>query len=162
MPVDEHVVVAERGGCDVSPVDVTTEEGRLTLSSYVWPDMTARYQRLAGAIEVARQEPVEVVRAGAASYVEGLGLADGHLTVLWHSVMWQYVPREQQERVTARLAELGAGATSDRPLVHLFAEPTRRTPEDRHRFWVVAQTWPGGAREHWGQMAPHGLPVTWE
>jgi hypothetical protein len=162
VPADAHVVVAERGGCDVSPVDVTTEDGRLTLSSYVWPDMTARYQRLAGAIEVARREPIEVVRAGAASYVEGLGLADGHLTVLWHSVMWQYVPRDEQERVTARLAELGADATADRPLVHLFAEPTRRTPEDRHRFWVVAQIWPGGVREHWGQMAPHGLPVTWE
>jgi hypothetical protein len=162
VPVDEHLMVAERGGCDVSPVDVTTEVGGLTLSSYVWPDMTARYQRLAGAIDVARREPIEVVRAGAASYVESLGLADGHLTVLWHSVMWQYVPGDEQERVTARLAELGADATADRPLVHLFAEPTRRTPEDRHRFWVVAQTWPSGVREYWGQMAPHGLPVTWE
>jgi hypothetical protein len=162
LPMDGQVVVAERGGCDVSPVDVTTEDGRLTLSSYVWPDMTARYERLAGAIEMARRDPVALVPTGAASYVEGLRLADGHLTVLWHSVMWQYVPRDQQQRVTARLAALGAEATADRPLVHLFAEPTRRTPEDRHRFWVVAQTWPGGVREYWGQMAPHGLPVTWE
>jgi hypothetical protein len=82
--------------------------------------------------------------------------------VLWHSVMWQYVPRDEQERVTARLADLGAEATEDRPLVHLFAEPTRRTPEDRHRFWVVAQTWPGGDVEYWGRMAPHGVPVTWD
>jgi hypothetical protein len=76
--------------------------------------------------------------------------------------MWQYVPRAQQERVTARLDRLGAEATADRPLVHLFAEPTRRTPGERHRFWVVARTWPGGGREYWGRMAPHGLPVTWE
>jgi hypothetical protein len=162
LPVDQQVEVVERGGCDVSPVDVTTDDGRLTLASYVWPDMTARHQRLAGAVELARREPVQVVRAEAASYVEGLRLAEGRLTVLWHSVMWQYVPREQQQRVTARLARLGAEAGPDRPLVHLFAEPTRRTPEDRHRFWVVAQTWPGGVREYWGQMAPHGLPVTWE
>jgi len=83
--------------------------------------------------------------------------------VLWHSVMWQYVPREQQERASARLADLGEQATEDAPLVHLFAEPTRRTPEDRHHFWVVAQEWPGdGERRFLGQMAPHGLPVTWE
>ena len=82
--------------------------------------------------------------------------------MLWHSVMWQYVPGDQQERVTAQLQELGERATDDAPLVHLFAEPTRRTPEDRHRFWVVAETWPGGERSHLGQMAPHGLPVTWE
>jgi hypothetical protein len=162
LPWTEQVAVVERGGCDVSPVDVTTEDGRLTLASYVWPDMTARSERLAGAVQVARREPVEVVRAGAASYVEDLGLADGHLTVLWHSVMFQYVPRDQQERVTARLERLGAEAREDRPLVHLFAEPTRRTAQDRHRFWVVAQTWPGGTREYWGHMAPHGLPVTWE
>jgi hypothetical protein len=161
LPLDAEVVVVERGGCDVSPVDVTTDDGRLTLSSYLWPDMVARYERLEGAIELARQQPVRLEQTEAASYVEGLALRDGHLTVVWHSVMWQYVPRDQQERVTARLAELGADATDDRPLMHLFAEPTRRTPEDRHRFWVVAETWPGGGREFLGQMAPHGLPVTW-
>lgn len=162
LPLEEDVVVVERGGCDVSPVDVTTDDGRLTLTSYVWPDMTARHTRLAGAIELARQHPVRVERTEAASYAERLELRDWHLTVLWHSVMWQYVPREQQERVTARLVELGATATDRTPLVHLFAEPTRRTPQDRHRFWVVAETWPGGRREFVAQMAPHGLPVTWE
>ena len=158
----DEVVVVERGGGDVHPVDVTTEDGRLTLTSYVWPDMTARHARLAGAIELARRHPVRVAQLDAASYVEGLAPADGHLTVLWHSVMWQYVPGDQQERVTARLQELGEGATVGAPLMHLFAEPTRRTPEDRHRFWVVAETWPGGERSYLGQMAPHGLPVIWE
>jgi hypothetical protein len=156
------VEIVERGGCDVSPVDVTTEDGRLTLTSYVWPDMTARHARLAGAIELARQHPPRVERSEAASYVEGLGLRQDQLTVLWHSVMWQYVPRDQQERVTARLRELGSTATDRMPLLHLLAEPTRRTPEDRHRFWVVAESWPGGRREFLGQMSPHGLPVTWE
>jgi hypothetical protein len=157
------LAVVERGGCDVNPVDVTSEDGRLTLTSYVWPDMTERHARLAGAIALAREEPVRVERADAASYVEGLALAPGRLTVLWHSVMWQYVPREQQERVTARLAVWGQQATEDAPLVHLFSEPTRRTPEDHHRFWVVARAWPGdGERRFLGQMAPHGVPVTWE
>src|SRR3954454_19026284 len=96
------VRIVERGGCDVHPVDATTEEGRLTLTSYVWPDMADRHARLAGAITLAREEPVRVEQADAASYVEGLDLAPGRLTVLWHSVMWQYVPRDQQERVTAR------------------------------------------------------------
>jgi hypothetical protein len=157
------VAVVERGGCDVHPVDASTEDGRLTLTSYVWPDMTARHARLAGAIALAREEPVRVEQKDAASYVEGLDLAPGRLTVLWHSVMWQYVPREQQERITARLAELGKQAREDTPLAHLFAEPTRRTPQDRHRFWVVAQVWPGdGERTFLGLMAPHGVPVTWE
>jgi hypothetical protein len=163
LPSEGSVTVIERGGCDVEPVDVTTEDGRLTVTSYVWPDMTERHARLAGAIAVARESPVRVERADAASYVEGLAPETGRLTVLWHSVMWQYVPLEQQERVSAWLAAWGGQATADAPLMQLFAEPTRRTPEDRHRFWVVAQSWPGdGRRRFLGQMAPHGVPVTWE
>jgi hypothetical protein len=36
---------AEREGCDLEPVDPTTDEGRLTLLSYVWPDQAARLAR---------------------------------------------------------------------------------------------------------------------
>jgi hypothetical protein len=173
LPLAAPLEVVARSGSDLQPVDVTSEDGRLTLTSYVWPDMTERHARLAGAIELARRAPVPVERADAATYVERLDVVPGTLTVLWHSVMWQYVPREQQERVTARLAALGATATPDAPLVHLFAEPTRRTREDEHRFWVCAEAWPGragpggagrggGEREFLGLMAPHGVPVTWE
>ena len=163
LPVGADLRVVERGGCDVSPVDVTTEDGRLTLTSYVWPDMTRRHERLAGAIALARTSPVTVERLDAATYVERLALVPGHLTVLWHSVMWQYVPREQQALVAARLAELGRTASEDAPLVHLYAEPSRRTPEEEHRFWVWAETWPGpGERVVLGRMAAHGLPVIWQ
>jgi hypothetical protein len=162
-PLGRSLTVVDRGGCDVHPVDVTTEDGRLTLTSYVWPDMTERHARLAGAIQLARRDPVRAEAADAASYVDRLTLVPGAMTVLWHSVMWQYVPRDQQERVTARLRALGATATDDSPLVHLFAEPTRRTPEAGRAFWVCAETWPGGGeRAYLGRMAPHGVPVSWE
>jgi hypothetical protein len=100
--------------------------------------------------------------------VQGLELRPGTVTVLWHSVMWQYVPQEQQERVLAGLSELGSAASDDTALVHLFAEPTRRTPGDEHRFWVCAESWPGlpghaaGERVFLGRMAPHGVPTSWD
>ncbi len=163
LPPAAPLEVVARGGSDLHPVDVTTEDGRLTLTSYVWPDMTERHVRLAGAIELARTAPVPVERADAATYVERLEVVPGTLTVLWHSVMWQYVARDQQERVTARLAALGATATPEAPLAHLFAEPIRRTPAEEHRFWVCAEVWPGaGERAFLGRMSPHGVPVTWE
>jgi hypothetical protein len=163
LPVDAGLEVVERGGSDVLPIDVTTEDGRLTLTSYVWPDMTERHARLAGAIALARTRPVPVQQEDAASYVGALRPEPGTLTVLWHSVMWQYVPADQRERVTTRLAALGESASDAAPLVHLFAEPTRRTPGEDHRFWVCAETWPGcGERAYLGRMAAHGLPVVWE
>jgi hypothetical protein len=106
---------------------------------------------------------VVVEQADAATFVDRIEVVPGTLTVLWHSVMWQYVPRDQQERVVERLASLGGTTSSEAPFVHLFAEPTRRTPDDEHRFWVCAEAWPGdGEREFLGRMAPHGVPVTWE
>jgi len=163
VPLDRSVSILGRGGCDLHPVDVATEDGRLTLTSYVWPDMAARHARLAGAVAIARREPVGLAHTDAATYVDGLALEERRTTVVWHSVMWQYLPRADQERITTRLADLGATATDDAPLVHLFAEPTRRTPEDEHRFWVCVEAWPGGGtREFLGQMAPHGVPVVWE
>ncbi|SFQ34053.1 hypothetical protein SAMN05421810_106196 [Amycolatopsis arida] len=41
-PAGAPVTVVERLGCDLNPIDPRTEDGRLTLLSYVWPDQTDR------------------------------------------------------------------------------------------------------------------------
>ncbi len=154
--------VAERSGSDVMPVDVATTEGRLALTAYVWPDQTARLERLRAALRVAEVVPAEVRRAGATEVVEGMELAPGAVTVLWHSVMWQYLSADEQRRITVRLAVLGAQATADAPLAHLRAEPSRRVPGGSHEFLVRLTTWPGGADEVLGVTVGHGVPTTWE
>jgi hypothetical protein len=53
--------VAERSGCDLNPIDATTDQGRLTLLGCVFPDETERFGLLEQAIEVARQTPSFVV-----------------------------------------------------------------------------------------------------
>ena len=49
--------VAEREGCDRNPLDPTTEDGRTTLRSYVWPDQTERFARLDAALAIAARLP---------------------------------------------------------------------------------------------------------
>ncbi|MFP5334591.1 MAG: DUF2332 domain-containing protein, partial [Actinomycetes bacterium] len=93
--------VVERAGSDVMPVDVQTTEGRLTLTAYVWPDQAERLERLRGALAVARETPVEVRRSSARDFVGTLALRAGAATVLWHSVMWQYLDDAEQHDVTA-------------------------------------------------------------
>ena len=78
--------------------------------------------------------PPDVRRQGAG----GLPRADraveeGATTVVWHSVMWQYLPTDEQERTAARIEALGEQATATAPLVHLFLEPTRRDARPRPR-----------------------------
>ncbi|WP_432938668.1 DUF2332 domain-containing protein [Kribbella sp. CA-253562] len=154
--------IAERVGSDINPVNPLTEDGALTLTSYVWPDMTERLERLRGALEVARAVPADVRREDAVSFLRNLELSEEHVTVVWHSVMWQYLTRADQAAADEAIAALGERASASAPLARLCLEPMRRTPEAPYEFLVVLQTWPGGVRRILGHAAPHGLPAVWE
>jgi len=154
--------VVERLGSDLAPVDVATTEGRIRLTSYVWPDQHARLERLRNAFAVAEEHPVEVRRADAVSFVRDIELREGTTTVLWHSVMWQYLDPSDQQAITARIEALGEAATPGAPFAHLALEPARRTPEADHEFLVSLRLWPGGESRIIGATGGHGLPTTWE
>lgn len=161
-PLGAPLSVVERVGYDVAPVDATTPEGQLTLLSYVWPDQVSRLMRLRASFEVARRVPVSLWQASAAEAVARLTLRSGHTTVLWHSVMWQYLSPEEQAEVTARLAMLGREASGDAPLAHLSLEPGRRDPFAAPEFLVTLRTWPDGDDLVIAEASPHGLPTTWD
>jgi hypothetical protein len=154
--------VVERLGSDVMPVDVGTTEGRLVLTAYVWPDQGTRLERLRSALRLAHLVPAEVRRQDAAAFLAATQLREGTTTVLWHSVMWQYLTDEDKRLAAARIAELGAAATPTRRFAHLRAEPARRTPQAAHEFLVRLTTWPGGEDRHLGATVGHGIPTTWE
>jgi len=154
--------VVERLGSDVSPVDISTPEGRLTLRSYVWPDQRPRLARLDAAFAVADRVPAQVRRQDAVSFAKNLSLRAGTTTVLWHSVLWQYLTQHDRDAVTATIQQLGAAASVDMPFAHLCMEPTRRTAESEHEFLVVLELWPTGDRRILGTSAAHGIPTIWE
>jgi len=155
------VEVVERVGVDVLPVDPTTPDGALTLQAYVWPDQSTRLSRLRAAIDVAREVPADVRRGTAVDLARDLEPRDGALTVLWHSLMWQYVPRDEQQAVLAEIDRAGAAATVSAPLAHVRFEPVRPESGGPHRFVCAVRTWPGGADRELGEAPPHGVPVTW-
>jgi hypothetical protein len=162
VPPWPELDIVERVGSDVMPVDARTTQGRLVLAAYVWPDQTHRLDRLRGALDLAQHTPVEVRREGAARFVDDIDLHRGATTVLWHSVMWQYLDRAEQDAVTARIEALGAEATEEAPFAHLFLEPMRRTPDGPHEFLVVLELWPTGERRVLGSSSGHGLPTVWD
>ncbi len=157
-----RVQFAERHGCDLRPVDVGTTEGRLTLTAYVWPDQVHRLERLRSALDLAAEHPLDVRRLAAGDFVETITLRPSTTTVLWHSVMWQYLPGEEQERVAARIEQLGRLAEDDGSFVHLRLEPVRLRGEESPQFRVLMRTWPGGEERVLGTAHPHGVPVRWE
>lgn len=154
-------LVLERTGTDPAPVDPTTTDGRLLLTSYVWPDMTTRLERLRAAFVVAAATPVDLRAGTALDAVRTLHPTSGAWTVLWHSVMWQYVPPEEAAAALALLDGLGAAATPDAPLARVAFEPSDDQGGPGDPFEVRLTTWPGGQTRLLGTAPPHGLPVSW-
>ncbi len=153
--------VVERLGCDRHPVDAATDEGALTLTSYVWPDQTERLDRLRGALAIAREVPVRVIRESAAELLATLAPVEGTWTVVWHSVMWMYLEDAERDAVLAHLERAGAEAAAGAPLAHVSFEAPGLTPETGAAFEVSVRTWPGGAARVIGHAPAHGLPVDW-
>jgi hypothetical protein len=99
-PLDTSLEIGSRAGCDPRPVDPRTEEGRLTLTSYVWPDQLERLGRLRAALAVAGEVDAPVERAGAADWIEArlAEPAPRTATVVFHSIVMQYLPDEERKR----------------------------------------------------------------
>ena len=161
LPPAAALRIVERHGYDIAPLDATSRDGELTLLSYVWPDQPERLERLRGAISIAQRVPAALQRRNAADAVTDLSVAAGTLTVLWHSIMWQYLSVEDQAAVHAAIDALGANARTDAPFAHLALEPQRRTPDSPVEFTVRARCWPGDDDTVLAVCSPHGPPVTW-
>ncbi|QXC63279.1 DUF2332 domain-containing protein [Aquihabitans sp. G128] len=156
--LDVDLVVASRRGCDLDPIDPTTPAGRLRLRAYVWPDQPPRRARLDAAIAVACEHPVAVDRADAVSWLDAQ-LAEpspGALTVVVHSIVFQYLPPDDRRAFLALLDDAGARASHDAPLAWLRMEPGGDRAETR------LTTWPRGATELLATSAFHGPPVAWQ
>ena len=159
-PLGAGEAVAERRGCDRNPLDPTTDEGRLLLRSFVWPDQADRHRRLDAALAVAAEVPVAVDRADAADWAaEQLAEArSGTATVLYHSIVWQYLPKSTKDGLVAALESAGAAASAEAPLSWLRMEPPP-DPSDAAELRLV--TWSGAApvEEVVGRTGYHGDPV---
>jgi hypothetical protein len=161
-PYDVPPKLVARRGCDPAPLDPGRADDRLTLTSYVWADQAERFARLRGALRVAAEQPVEVERLPASVFLQReLSRAEpGVATVVWHSVVWQYLDPAERSAVSRLLAGAGARATADAPLAHLSLEP-EKVGDDGFRFLVELTTWPGGRRRVLAECKGHGPPVVW-
>ena len=160
-PPDRSIEIVSTKGCDVAPVDLTDPAQALRLKAYIWPEHTVRFERMAAAVVEAGKSPPDLVQMNAADFIES-ELAKlqeaGTTRVLMHSIVWQYVPEDQQARVTAAMEAAGAKSTPERPLAWISLEANRVL----HVHEMTVRHWPGGgepqllARAH-----PHGASIEW-
>jgi hypothetical protein len=157
-PLGPGEAVVERLGCDRAPIDPRSDEGRLTLRSYVWPDQADRHARLDAGLAVAAQVPATVVRADAGDWVADqlAERREGVTTVVYHSIVWQYVPAASRQKVEEALVEAGGRASSEAPVAWLRMEPG---PNIGDAAELRLRAWPLGEDGFLARSGYHGRPV---
>jgi hypothetical protein len=152
--------ISRRAGCDVAPLDLASADDRLTLRSYLWPDEPDRLDRIDAALAVAAGNPPAVAAVPAQRWLRA-ALADarpGELTVLWESVMRQYVAADAWDAIERTVAGAARAATAGAPLAWVAMEPG---DDPTAGFVLTATTWPGGETHTLARPGDHGPPVRW-
>ena len=158
-PPDARLRIAGRRGVDLNPIDVTDPAMRERLLAYVWPDQTARLNRLQRALDAAAADPPPLdAEAGAAWVGRHPAPRAGVARVLVHSIALQYFPPEGRDRIAAHMERAGAKATTEAPLawLHYEFEAAGDAPTLRLRLW------PGGEDRLLAYVHPHGAWVRWQ
>ena len=159
-PRGEVEIVAIRG-CDTAPVDLADPAEALRLKAYVWPDALDRMGRIDASAALAGQSPPLIERKDAGTFVEERLEAPqepGVTRVLYHSIVWQYLPEATRRSITAAIEQAGTRATADKPLAWVRLETNRET----FRHELTVRFWPGGDEPALlAEAHPHGAWVEW-
>ena len=111
-------------GCDISPIDVTQPGDESRLLSFVWPDQRLRLERLRSAIVIAKTHRPLVDQASADEWItQQLARTNGHATLIFHSIVWQYLGTQTQNKLKQAIYNAGKTATTTHPIVWARMEP---------------------------------------
>lgn len=157
-PIDTPTPVLDRAGCDIAPMDIRNDETLRTLESFIWPDQLDRLAQLHGAAAVAKQQPMAIERCNAGEWLQRqlAEVHEGSATVLFHSVMWWYIPADEQQVIRRLIEDRGRRATSKAPFAYLQMELRETLNAD-----IALKLWPGGEERLLGVTHPHGKEVWW-
>jgi hypothetical protein len=148
-------------GCDRAPVDIADPAAALRLKSYVWAEVTERLARIDAAIALATEKPPLVMQMDAADWADERLAAPQEADttrVIYHSIVWQYLPPATRARIKAATALAGAAADASRRLAWIMLETNRAT----FRHELTVRHWPGsGEPVLLGSAHAHGAWVEW-
>ncbi|RNF34235.1 DUF2332 domain-containing protein [Paracoccus methylarcula] len=155
------IKVTEAEGVDLRPVDPVGDE--LRLLAYCWAGQPDRMARLRAALAIARRYPPRVAAGDAAGWLESrlARPAPGRMTLVYHTIAWQYFPPKAQAACEAALQAAGAQATREAPLAHVSMEGDGGKGGDGAA--LTLRLWDGKPRG-WrlGRVDFHGRWIDWK
>jgi hypothetical protein len=120
--------VPSRYGLDLSPIDVDDTDGALWLLACQWPDDLARFQRVRGALSVARSQP-DRPRVQQGDMLHDLNrvveqIPEQHSVCIFHSWVAAYLDPTEQ----AQLSDEVQSIARQRRVTWIFAENPYEVP----------------------------------
>lgn len=167
VPEWRNITIDSRAACDQYPVDPSDPHDRLRLQAYIWADQTARMERLNAALELAHASGLKVEKADAAEWVRGKlsGVLPAGTTVIYHSVFYQYPPKEVRIAIAEAIEETGRRTTAERRLAWVRFEPETVIggPRGSTRYVLNVVSWNTGRRSEatLAEADPHGRSLVW-
>ena len=157
-PPAADIRIIERSGCDRAPIDVRSNDDVLRLRAYIWPDQAERLARLDQALAIVRSSSVRIEDADAADWALS-HLAErrhGIATVFFHSIVWQYIGKDSQQRLMHTIEAAGRRADIKAPFAWL-----RMEPETQRAAALRLTLWPEGKTLLLADVDYHGSWISW-
>ncbi|MCK0141743.1 DUF2332 domain-containing protein [Aliiroseovarius sp. F20344] len=153
FPSGSVPTVLSRRGVDLMPMDVEDPDDLLRMSSYLWADQPERLERSRAAASIfdAHVDPGD-----AADWLEAQleAVEPDHLTLIYHTIAWQYFPAETQSRCLAAMKS----ASQNGPVAHLSMEADERKGEGAA---ITLFLLPEDRKLTLGRVDFHGRWVDW-
>ena len=159
VSLDTTANVLSRAGCDISPVNLDSEETRTRMAAFVWPDQVTRFNNLRAAMDIALSDGPALEKADAAEWARAK-LAENHpgtATVIYHSIAQHYFSEETKRGLSDAIHEAGERATDEAPLAWLRMEFESMDSAPLLRL----KSWPGGEARVLADVHPHGNLARW-
>ncbi|MFK5978628.1 MAG: DUF2332 family protein [Rhizobiaceae bacterium] len=158
-PHVDNLEILSRKGCDLNPLDMTNKQDQLRLLSYIWPDQIDRIERTRQAIAIAQDHVPKIAKSGAADWLEQRLTTqyDNAIHIVYHSIMWQYLSSDEQNRCRKALETAGAKADKNSSLAWLRLE----ADDEKEGAGIYLTLWPTGKTTLIGRADFHGRWVNW-
>ncbi len=76
---------------------------------------------------------------------------------MYHTIAWQYFPKDKQKQGRLLIEQAGSRATADAPLAWISFEADERAPGAA----LHLQIWPSGDKIYLGRADYHGRWINW-
>ncbi len=155
LPPQTPIDVAAARGVDLNPL--VSDEDAKRLRAYLWPDQPHRMALTNAALTAG---PRAVDAGDVAPWLKAR-LASAHpgkTHFIYHTVAWQYFPKETQAYCQAMIEPAGQAATSDAPLAWFGMEADGALGKGAA---LTLRLWPGDISLDLGRADFHGRWIKW-